>query len=64
MRTHLGSAQTLKRGGKGRKDSLVARRMEHLKEDFMDLHTGVNNEFTSEVKTVEAVRLLLRTVLM
>ena len=63
MRTHLGSAQTLKKGGKGRKD-VVARRMEHLKEDFMDLHTGVNNEITSVVKTVKAVHLLLRTELM
>eukprot|EP00090_Calanus_glacialis_P029323 TRINITY_DN4706_c0_g1_i1.p1 TRINITY_DN4706_c0_g1~~TRINITY_DN4706_c0_g1_i1.p1 ORF type:complete len:1694 (-),score=649.76 TRINITY_DN4706_c0_g1_i1:268-5349(-) len=53
-RTHLGSAQTPKRGGKGRKDSLVVRRVEPLKEDPMDIDTGVNTDISSEVKTVEA----------
>jgi len=51
VRTHLGSAQTPKRGGKGRKDSLVVRRVEPLKDDPMD--TCVNNDISSENKTVE-----------
>merc|ERR1712123_525987 len=46
VRTHLGSAQTPKRGGKGRKESLAARRVEPQKEEEMDIDT-------SEVKEVE-----------
>lgn len=53
VRTHLGSAQTPKRGGKGRKDSLVVRRVEPLKDDPMDIDTCVNNDISSENKTVE-----------
>jgi len=49
VRTHLGSAQTPKRGGKGRKESLAARRVEPQKEEEMDIDT-------SEVKEVEEMK--------
>jgi hypothetical protein len=53
VRARMGSVQTPKRGGKGRKDSLVLRRFEPLKEDPMDIDTVVNNDTTSENITVE-----------
>jgi len=55
VRTHLGSAQTPKRGGKGRKDSLVTRRVEPavVKEEAMDVEVSDIKDTISEVKTEE-----------
>jgi len=56
VRTHKGSAQTPKRGGKGRKESLVVRRVEPsiYKDELMDIETGKSKDVASEEKSEEA----------
>eukprot|EP00092_Neocalanus_flemingeri_P083525 GFUD01104848.1.p1 GENE.GFUD01104848.1~~GFUD01104848.1.p1 ORF type:complete len:1707 (+),score=593.92 GFUD01104848.1:349-5469(+) len=53
VRTHLGSSQTPKRGVKGRKDSLLVRRVEPSvsKEEPMDIETGEDKVTISEEKS-------------
>jgi len=51
VRTHLGSAQTPKRGGRGRKDSLAVRRVEPSKDIHMVIDSS-NNVQSDEVKDI------------